>query len=117
MPASCAARANRSPSPGLSFRPPAKTLEKAEELYTQQKSRCARRELFLKSLEQKGSAEEHASAWYGLARIALLQKQPDAAVKLFEKDARRFTRSIYQRLEPGLSRAAFHRVERSRRAL
>lgn len=62
----------------------AKTLEEAEALYTA-KSLDKSRDLFLKSLEQKGSAEEHAQAWYGLARLSLLQNQPDAAVKLFEK--------------------------------
>jgi tetratricopeptide (TPR) repeat protein len=64
--------------------PSAKTLEEAETLYSQ-KGFDKSRDLFLKSLEQKGSAEEHAQAWYGLARIAALQNQPDAAVKLFEK--------------------------------
>jgi tetratricopeptide (TPR) repeat protein len=64
--------------------PSAKTIEKAEDLYTN-KNLDAARGLFLKSLEERGSPEEHASAWYGMARIALLQKQPDAAVKLFEK--------------------------------
>jgi tetratricopeptide (TPR) repeat protein len=64
--------------------PAAKTLEEAETLYSA-KSLDKSRDLFLKSLEQKGSAEEHAQAWYGLARIAALQNQPDAAVKLFEK--------------------------------
>ena len=62
----------------------AKTLEEAETLYSA-KNLEKSRDLFLKSLEQKGSAEEHAQAWYGLARIAALQNQPDAAVKLFEK--------------------------------
>jgi tetratricopeptide (TPR) repeat protein len=62
----------------------AKTLEQAEELYSR-KTYDSSRDLFLKSLEQKGSGEEHAQAWYGLARIAALQSQPDAAVKLFEK--------------------------------
>ena len=62
----------------------AKTLEQAEALYSD-KSYVKSRDLFLKSLEQKGSAEEHAQAWFGLARIATLQNQPDAAVKLFEK--------------------------------
>jgi tetratricopeptide (TPR) repeat protein len=64
--------------------PSAKTLEEAENLYSQ-KSFEKSRDLFLKSLEQKGLAEEHAQAWFGLARIATLQNQPDAAVKLFEK--------------------------------
>jgi tetratricopeptide (TPR) repeat protein len=64
--------------------PSAKTLEEAEQLYTS-KNLDKSRELFLKALEQRGSNEEHAQAWYGLARIATLEKQPDTAVKLFEK--------------------------------
>ena len=43
------------------------------------------KQLYLKSLEQSGSPEEHAQAWYGLARISVLLNQPDAAVRLFEK--------------------------------
>ena len=62
----------------------AKVLEEAETLY-KAKSFDRSRDQFLKSLEQIGSAEEHAQAWYGLARIAAQQRQPDAAVKLFEK--------------------------------
>ena len=69
---------------GPELSPSAKTLEEAEASYTA-KSLDKSRDLFLKSLEQRGSAEEHAQAWYGLARISLLQNQPDAAVKLFEK--------------------------------
>jgi tetratricopeptide (TPR) repeat protein len=64
--------------------PAAKILEQAEDLYAK-KNLGPARDLFLKSLEQRGSSEEHAQAWYGLARIALQQNQPDAAVKLFEK--------------------------------
>ena len=71
------------PEPKLS--PSGETLEKAEDLYLK-RSLDRARELYLKSLEQSGSAAEHARAWYGLARISVLQKQPpDAAVKLFEK--------------------------------
>ncbi|HVW86118.1 MAG TPA: tetratricopeptide repeat protein [Bryobacteraceae bacterium] len=69
---------------GPELSPSARTLEKAEDLYTK-KSLNEARTLFLKSLEQQGSQAEHAQAWYGLARIATLENQPDAAVKLFEK--------------------------------
>jgi len=75
------------PEPVLSAS--AQTLEKAEDLYLKRSLNNANldeaKQLYLKSLEQNGSAAEHAEAWYGLARIAVLQKQPDAAVKLFEK--------------------------------
>jgi tetratricopeptide (TPR) repeat protein len=61
-----------------------KTLEQAEALYTA-KSFDRAKDLFLKALQQQGSPEEHSQAWYGLARIALHENQPDEAVKLFDK--------------------------------
>jgi hypothetical protein len=70
------------PQPKLS--PSGETLDKAEELYLKRSLDDAK-QLYLKSLEERGSAAEHAQAWYGLARIAVLHKDPDAAVKLFEK--------------------------------
>ena len=70
------------PAPQLS--PAGQTLEQAEDLYLKRSLESAK-ELYLKSLEEQGSPQEHAQAWYGLARIAVLQKQPDNAVKLFEK--------------------------------
>jgi tetratricopeptide (TPR) repeat protein len=71
-------------APERKLSPSAQTVEQAEDLYVARMLDKAK-ELYLKSLEQNGSAEEHAQAWYGLARIAVLQNQPDAAVKLFEK--------------------------------
>lgn len=70
------------PEPKLS--PSGVTLSKAEDLYTARKLDAAK-DLYLKSLEQQGNPEEHAQAWYGLARISVLRNDPDAAVKLFEK--------------------------------
>jgi len=64
--------------------PAAKTLEQAEDLYSKRTLDPAK-ELYLKALEQDGSPDEHARAWYGLARVAVLQNQPESAVKLFEK--------------------------------
>ena len=61
-----------------------KSLAKAEDLYTGRSLEDAKT-LYLKSLEQKGSDEEHAQAWYGLARISVLQRQPENAQRLFEK--------------------------------
>jgi tetratricopeptide (TPR) repeat protein len=72
----------QAPQPQLS--PSGATLEKAEELYLK-RSLDPAKDLYLKSLEQQGSPVEHAQAWYGLARIAVLQNQPDNAIKLFEK--------------------------------
>ncbi len=70
------------PEPKLS--PSGRILAQAEDLYAA-RSLDPAKDLYLKSLEQNGSAEEHARAWFGLARIAALQKQPDDAVRLFEK--------------------------------
>jgi tetratricopeptide (TPR) repeat protein len=75
------------PEPELS--PSGQTLAQAEDLYLKRGANSSNlddaKTLYLKSLEQNGAAAEHAQAWYGLARIAVLQKQPDNAVKLFEK--------------------------------
>lgn len=62
----------------------AKTNEQAEGFYSQKNFEKAR-ELFVKSLQQTGTDEDHSQAWFGLAKIAALEKQPDAAVKLFDK--------------------------------
>lgn len=72
------------PAPAPQLSPSGATLERAEDLYLKRSLDDAK-QLYLKSLEQTGSPAEHAQAWYGLARIAVLQNQPDAAVKLFEK--------------------------------
>jgi tetratricopeptide (TPR) repeat protein len=75
------------PAPERQLSPSAQTLEKAEDLYLKRGASNLddAKQLYLKSLEQNGSFAEHAQAWYGLARIAVLQNQPDNAVKLFEK--------------------------------
>jgi tetratricopeptide (TPR) repeat protein len=70
------------PEPQLS--PSGATLEKAEDLYLKRKLEEAE-QLYTRSLQQKGSAEEHAQAYYGLARISVLQNKPQDAVTLFEK--------------------------------
>jgi tetratricopeptide (TPR) repeat protein len=70
------------PEPDIS--PAGKLLASAEDLYAARNLDEAK-QLYLKSLEQTGSPDEHAQAWYGLARISVLQNQPDAAVRLFEK--------------------------------
>lgn len=69
---------------GPELSPSAKTLEKAEGLYTDKNIEEAK-SLFLKALEEKGDDAEHAQAWYGLARISLRQNQGATAVKLFQK--------------------------------
>jgi tetratricopeptide (TPR) repeat protein len=61
----------------------AKTLEAAEELYTKRDLERSRQS-YLNVLES-GETPLHARAYYGLARIAALQKDPELAEKLFQK--------------------------------
>ena len=61
-----------------------KTLEDAIALYDQ-KDWAKAREEFLKVLKETEDKSLHAKAYYGLARIAALQKDPELAVQLFEK--------------------------------
>jgi tetratricopeptide (TPR) repeat protein len=62
----------------------AKTLEEAENLYAKRDLERARQS-FLKILEIPGETALHARAYYGLARIAALEKDPELAEKLFQK--------------------------------
>jgi tetratricopeptide (TPR) repeat protein len=43
------------------------------------------RELFRRSLQQTSNSTLHAKAYYGLARIAALEKDPESAEKMFER--------------------------------
>jgi hypothetical protein len=61
-----------------------KTLAQAEQLYTERSLEGAR-QLFLKALEETGERPLHAQAYYGLARIAALEKNPELAERLFQK--------------------------------
>ena len=61
-----------------------KTLAQAEQLYKDRNLEPAR-QLFLKALQETGEQPLHAQAYYGLARIAALEKNPDMAERLFEK--------------------------------
>jgi tetratricopeptide (TPR) repeat protein len=62
----------------------AKTLEEAEQAYGLRQLEKAK-QLFLKTLETTDKRSVQASAYYGLARIALLEKDLDAAEQLFQK--------------------------------
>jgi tetratricopeptide (TPR) repeat protein len=62
----------------------AKTLEEAEQAYSSRQLDKSKK-LFLKTLEETEKPSMHASAYYGLARIALLEKDLDAAERLFQK--------------------------------
>ncbi|MGP8246583.1 MAG: tetratricopeptide repeat protein [Bryobacteraceae bacterium] len=63
---------------------PAKTLEEAENLYAARQLDKAK-EMFLAVVEQAGQKPLRASAYYGLARIAALERDPAAAESLFLK--------------------------------
>ena len=62
----------------------AKTLDDAEQLYTKRDLEKAKG-LYLQALQQTEQKPMHAAAYYGLARIAILQKDPGTAEKLFLK--------------------------------
>ena len=62
----------------------AKTLEEAEQTYSSRELEKSKA-LFLKVLEQTEKKSVHASAYYGLARIALIEKDLDSAERLFQK--------------------------------
>jgi len=72
------------PPPAPAITGTAKTLEEAEELYAKRDLPHAR-ESFLKVLQVPGETTLHARAYYGLARIAALEKDPELAEKLFQK--------------------------------
>jgi tetratricopeptide (TPR) repeat protein len=59
-------------------------LADAEELYTKRDLPQAR-ERYLKVLDQTDDKPMHARAYYGLARIAALDKDPELSEKLFQK--------------------------------
>ncbi len=62
----------------------AKTLDDAEQLYTARDLDKAKK-LYLDVLQQTDSPILHAAAYYGLARIATLQRDPELAERLFKK--------------------------------
>jgi tetratricopeptide (TPR) repeat protein len=62
----------------------AKTLDDAEHAYTARELDKAK-DLYLAVLQQTDKQEMHSAAYYGLARIAALQNDPETADKLFEK--------------------------------
>ena len=62
----------------------AKMLEDAEQLYTARDLDRSKK-LYLDVLQQTDSSGLHSAAYYGLARIAVLQKDPELAERLFQK--------------------------------
>jgi tetratricopeptide (TPR) repeat protein len=61
-----------------------KTLEEAEELYRSRDLDGARQK-FRKALQETDEKPLHAKSYYGLARIAALQRDPELADKLFRR--------------------------------
>ncbi len=61
-----------------------KTLEDAEQLYTSRNLEKAR-QTYMRALQETQEPGLHARAYYGLARIAVLQKNPEMAERLFQK--------------------------------
>lgn len=70
----------RPPEPKGAF----KTLAQAEQLYRDRELEAAR-QLFLKALEETSDRPLHAQAYYGLGRIAALERNPEMAEQLFQK--------------------------------
>jgi tetratricopeptide (TPR) repeat protein len=61
-----------------------KTMAQAEDLY-RKRSLDPARQAYLKALELPADNLLHAKAYYGLARIAALQRDPELAERLFQK--------------------------------
>ena len=64
--------------------PAGKLIDQAEESYDN-KDYDKAKPIFLRSLEVNAAPGEHARAYYGLARIAALQKDPELSERLFKK--------------------------------
>jgi len=62
----------------------AKSLDDAEQLYAARDLDRAKK-LYLEAIEQTDQKSMHAAAYYGLARIAVFQKDPETADRLFRK--------------------------------
>ena len=73
-----------SPAPAPALTGAAKTLNDAENLYASRDLDRAKK-LYLDVLKQTDSPVVHAAAYYGMARIAALQKDPQLAQQLFQK--------------------------------
>ncbi len=63
----------------------ARTVVEADGLYYDKQDLEAARKLYTKALEQPGTTAEHSRAFFGLAHIAMKQKDPETADQLFRK--------------------------------
>jgi len=84
-----AAKTNRVVRPAQIVKPPeltgaAKTLADAEQAYTDRDFPRAKQGL-LRVLDQTSEQPMHAKAYYGLARIAVLERDPETGDRLFRK--------------------------------
>lgn len=77
-------RAKIAPPPVIEKNAAEKTLDEAEEFYAQKNYQKAG-EWMRKALEETNSKPLKARAYYGLARLAALNRDPETAVKLFER--------------------------------
>jgi len=77
-------KAKVAPQPVIEKSPAEKTLEEAEEFYGQKNYQKAG-ELFRLALEQTNARPIKGRAYYGLARLAALNRDPETAVQLFER--------------------------------
>ncbi len=72
------------PAPSPVLTGAAKTLDDAEQLYKAKDYEKAK-SLFLAALQQSDQKPVHAAAYYGMARIAVFQKDPETGERLFQK--------------------------------
>ena len=61
-----------------------KTLDDAEEAF-RARDAAKSKELFLRTLRETAERPLHAKAYYGLARVALLEKDPESGDRLFRR--------------------------------
>jgi tetratricopeptide (TPR) repeat protein len=79
-----AAKTVKVPAPATESSPTEKALEDAQALYEQRRLDESR-EAYLRVLKGEATKELHAKAYYGLARIAARQRDPELAEQLFRK--------------------------------
>jgi tetratricopeptide (TPR) repeat protein len=72
------------PEPKVELTGPQKELAAADALYTERKLDAAK-EAFSRLLQTTPDRAIHSRAYYGLARIAVLQREPEIAEKLFRR--------------------------------
>ncbi len=72
------------PQPEVEASPTEKALEDAQTLYEQRKLDESR-QAYTRVLQTEAAKEVHAKAYYGLARIAARQRDPELAEQLFRK--------------------------------